>query len=93
MIAASKPRARRSLRAAALVPALVILTGAFPAMAAPPDAEFWEAGPANNSLLWYLLVLGGIPVLLFVGIWFLVSVPHIVKAQKQDVVAVRDDVE
>lgn len=29
--------------------------------------------------MWYILVLVGIPILLFVAIWFLVSVPYVLK--------------
>lgn len=94
MSTGQKSRARRPLRAAALVPALVILISAAPAMAEPPDSKFWLGPPFNNSPLWYILVLGGIPLLLFVAIWFIVSVPSIIRSQKYDAaVAFRDDPE
>ncbi|QLQ11106.1 MAG: hypothetical protein HZY75_12960 [Nocardioidaceae bacterium] len=77
-----QPRHRRSLRTAAVIPALALLIGTLastvPASAATPDSPSWP-DPQNESLMWYILVLVGIPILLFVAIWFLVSVPYVLK--------------
>lgn len=82
---------RRSLRVLALVPAFVVVTGALPALAAPPEA--WPK-PDNGSTLHALLLLGGTPALLFVGIWLLVSLPSMIAGTKYDAsLAFRDQPE
>lgn len=82
---------RRLVRTAALVPGVLVLTMAAPVFAAPP--EKWPE-PNNDSTLHALLVLGGIPVLLFVGISLLVALPSMLAGQKYDAtVAFRDQPE
>jgi hypothetical protein len=76
----SDPRAaRRLLRGLALAPLLVVATTA-PAFAEPPEA--WER-PDNPSTLESLLLLLGVPLLLFVIIATLVMVPSLVGGQRQ----------
>lgn len=85
------PAVRRLARGAALVPALVVLTGALPAVADTP--EKWE-DPSNGSTLDALLLLGGVPLLLFVGIWVLAALPSMLGSQRYDAaVAFRDNPE
>lgn len=65
-------RARRAARVLALAPAVLVTTTTGTAFADPPDS--WENGPAVSALQ-TLLVLGGIPVALFLLITLLVYVP------------------
>jgi hypothetical protein len=85
------PVVRRFARGLAVAPALLVLTGALPAFAEPPAK--WPA-TSNGSTLHTLLVLAGIPVLLFVGIALLAALPSMIKGQKYDAaVAFRDQPE
>lgn len=70
---------RRLLRGAAVLPAVTLLAVATPAAAAPPAG--WEE-PDNGSALEVLLILGAIPLALFIGIWVLAALPSIIKGQK-----------
>ena len=82
---------RRTLRALALVPGVLVVTGAAPAFAVPP--ETWEQAE-NDSKLDALLLLAGVPLLLFLGIWLLASLPSIIGGQKYDAaVAFRENPE
>lgn len=82
---------RRSLRALALVPGVLVVTAAGPAFAVAP--ETWEP-TTNDSKLDALLLLGGVPLLLFVGIWLLAALPSIIGGQKFDAtVAFRENPE
>ena len=82
---------RRFARGLAVAPGLVVLAGAMPAFAEAP--EKWQ-DPPSVSTLHVLLVLGGIPALLFVGIWLLVSLPSLIAGHKYDAsVAFRDQPE
>ena len=82
---------RRFARGLAVVPAIVVLTGALPAFAEAPDA--WD-DTSNGSTLNALLLLAGVPLLLFVGIWVLAALPTIIGGQKYDAtVAFRDQPE
>lgn len=76
---APSSRVRRAVRAAAVVPALAVLAAGSPALAAQPEG--WEPTD-NGSALQAILVLGGIPVLLFVTIWLLAALPSIIKGQQ-----------
>ena len=68
----SNPRVRRAARVLALAPALLVTTTAGTALAAPPDS--WE-NPPSVSPLYIILVLGAIPLALFVVITLLVYLP------------------
>lgn len=59
---------RHAARAIAVVPALLVVAAATPAMAVAPSS--WGPAPKVN-LLYAVLVLGGIPLALFVIIWAL----------------------
>ncbi|HET7689605.1 MAG TPA: hypothetical protein VFK41_04455 [Nocardioidaceae bacterium] len=84
---------RRAARALALVPGVLVLVTAGPALAERPGSDAWPT-PDNDSTLQTLLVLGGIPFLLFVGIWVLAALPSMLKGQKYDAaVAFRDNPE
>ena len=85
--------ARRALRALALVPGVLLVTAAGPAFAVAPDSGAWPA-PENDSKIEAILLLGGIPLLLFVGIWVLAALPTIIGGQKFDAtVAFRENPE
>ena len=82
---------RRGLRALALAPAVLVVTAMGPAFADPPQA--WPEAQ-NDSTLDALLLLGGVPLLLFVGIWVLAALPAMLGGQKYDAaVAFRDQPE
>jgi hypothetical protein len=82
---------RRSLRALAIVPAFVLAIGAAPAFATPPES--WPPTD-NGSTLHALLLLVGAPLLLFVGITLLVSLPSMIAGHKYDsALAFRDQPE
>jgi len=88
------PAVRRAARALALVPGVLVLVAAAPALAERPDVDMWTTGPENDSKLHALLLLGGTPLLLFVAIWVLASLPSMLKGQKYDAaVAFRDNPE
>ena len=73
------PVVRRIARAVALTPAALVSVAAAPALADPPDT--WA--PADKvSPLHVLLVLGAIPLGLFVLITLLVYLPSMVRGQK-----------
>jgi hypothetical protein len=73
------PVVRRIAWAVALTPAAVVSLAAAPALADPPDT--W-ARPDKVSPLHVLLVLGAIPLGLFVLITLLVYLPSMVRGQK-----------
>jgi hypothetical protein len=82
---------RRSLRGLALLPGLLVVTAAGPALAEPPAT--WEETD-NPTLIDALLLILGIPALLFVVIWVLVSLPSVIGGQKGDAaLAFRDNPE
>jgi hypothetical protein len=66
------PAVRRTARLLALVPAIVVTTAGGAAYASPPDS--WEDTP-NVSPLHVLLLLGVVPLALFVLITLLVMLP------------------
>jgi hypothetical protein len=66
------PAVRRSARLLALVPAIVVTTAAGAAYASPPDS--WENTPKVSGLH-VLLLLGVVPLALFVLITLLVMLP------------------
>jgi hypothetical protein len=68
----SPSRARRAAWALALTPAVLVATAPATASAVPPTS--WENTP-HVSPIYIILVLGGIPVALFVLITLLVYVP------------------
>jgi hypothetical protein len=72
------PHVRRATRVLALVPALLVTTSAGAALAAPPES--WES-PKHTSPLYVILVLGAIPVALFVLITLLVYLPSMTKGR------------
>ena len=72
------PRVRRAARLLALAPALLVTTTAGAAVAAPPDS--WE-NPPSTSALYLIVVLGVIPVALFVVITLLVYLPSMRKGR------------
>jgi hypothetical protein len=72
------PRVRRAARLLALAPALLVTTTAGAAVAAPPDT--WE-NPPSTSALFLIVVLGVIPVALFVVITLLVYLPSMSKGR------------
>ncbi len=85
------PVVRRLVRSLALAPAALVLTGALPAMADTP-AKWPEAD--NGSTLDALLLLVGVPLLLFVGISVLAALPSMIGGQRYDAaVAFRDNPE
>jgi hypothetical protein len=69
---------RRAARLCALVPAVVVTGLAGSAVASPP--EEWPSGP-STSTLHTLLLLGGIPLALFVLITLLVYLPSMSHGQ------------
>jgi len=74
-----RPVVRRAARLTALVPAVTVLLAAGPASAVPPEA--WpDADPP--STLQVLLLLAGIPLLLFTAIAFLVYVPSMARGSR-----------
>ena len=72
------PVVRRLTRAAALIPALLVLTAVSPALGAPP--ERWE-DPEPVSTLYALALLAGIPLALFAVIALLVYVPSMARGE------------
>lgn len=68
----SRPGLRRAVRALALTPALVLLGTAGTAAADAPDT--WQTGPSVSGLH-VILLLGGVPLALFVLITLLVYLP------------------
>jgi hypothetical protein len=81
----------RSLRGLALLPGVLAVTAAGPAFAEPPAT--WEE-PPQPSVVDALLLILGIPALLFVVIWVLASLPYMVGGQKGDAaLAFRDNPE
>ena len=70
---------RRFCRAAALVPAVAVLTATAPALADRP--ETW-ADPDPVGTLWPLILLVGIPLGLFALIALLVYVPSMARGQQ-----------
>lgn len=75
----SNLRVRRAARALALTPAVVLACTAGTASAAPP--ETWADGPAVSTL-YTLLVLGAIPLGLFLLITLLVYLPSMTGRDK-----------
>jgi hypothetical protein len=73
------PRVRRAARAVALTPAVLVTCSAGAALADPPDT--WEQGP-SVSPLHTLLVLGGIPLGLFLLITLLVYLPSMTRRNR-----------
>ncbi|MGH3509578.1 MAG: hypothetical protein ACRDPI_05035 [Nocardioidaceae bacterium] len=74
----TSPVVRRAVRSLALTPAIVVLVAAGPAFAEAPQA--WEHDPKVNKLH-ALLILGAIPLGLFVLIWVLASLPYMLHGQ------------
>lgn len=70
---------RRVCRAAALVPAVVVLTATAPALADRP--ETWT-DPDPVGALWPLILLVGVPLGLFAVITLLVYVPSMARGEK-----------
>ncbi len=75
----SNLRARRAARALALTPAVVVTCTAGVAVADPP--ETWDDGP-DVSTVYTLLVLGAIPLALFLFITLLVYLPSMTGRDK-----------
>jgi hypothetical protein len=75
----SHPHVRRAAHVLALVPALLVTSAAGAALADTPES--WQDGP-HVSALYILLVLGGIPLALFVVITLLVYLPSMRKGEQ-----------
>lgn len=73
------PAARRVVRAVALTPAVLLSITAAPALATAPDT--WTESP-DVSPLHALVILGLIPLSLFVVITLLVYVPSMARGQR-----------
>lgn len=71
-------RSRRLWRAAAVTLGLTLGSLAAPAVAAPPEA--WPV-PDNGSVLENLLLLVGVPILVFVVLTLLVYLPSMMRRQ------------
>jgi hypothetical protein len=71
-------------RAAALLTGLLVVLTAGVALAAPASADVPEgwSDPDPVNTLHALLLLGGVPLLLFVLIWLLVYVPAMVRGER-----------
>lgn len=67
------------MRGLAVAPALLLLTATMPAFASAPDT--WQDGPPVSKLH-VLLLLGAIPLGLFLVIAFLVYVPSMARGEK-----------
>jgi hypothetical protein len=70
---------RRAARAIALTPAILLVTATAPALATAPDQ--WPKDPPVDKLH-ALLVLGGIPLGLFVLITLLVYLPSMIRGER-----------
>jgi hypothetical protein len=82
---------RRGLRGLALLPSVMALTVAGPAFAEPPAT--WEEAE-NPSVVSALLLIIGVPALLFLVITVLASLPSMIGGQKGDAaLAFRDNPE
>ena len=71
-------------RAAALLAGLLVVLASGVALAAPAGADVPEgwSQPEDVSTLHALLLLGGVPLLLFVLIWLAVYVPAIARGER-----------
>ena len=82
---------RRTLRGITLIPAVLVLTATGPASAEPPAT--WEES-AQPSVIDALLLIFGVPALLFIVIWVLASLPSMIGGQRGDAaLAFRDNPE
>lgn len=75
------PVVRRLARIAATAPAILVLLACGPAVADVPEGPGWE-DPEPVSVLYSLVLLGGVPLLLIAVITLLVYVPSMARGEK-----------